>query len=101
LTLRQEAIHQGPDWEVQRQALTLTTGGRWTCDVDPVALALVSGADGRTTVRDQLPLLAAAYDLPEADLARTAAGVVRHLVERGFVVPVDLSSPKPRSTSSG
>lgn len=88
LRLRQEADHDGQDWAVDRQLLTQTTGLHWSEEVDPVALALVSGADGSVPVRDQLAVLAAAFDTPVPLLAAMAEPVIRHLVERGFLLPV-------------
>ncbi len=63
--------------------MSLTGGLGWSEEVDPVALALISGADGQVTVRDQLAVLAAAFDTPA--LATMAVPVVAHLVERGFL----------------
>jgi Methyltransferase small domain len=88
LRLHQEADHDGEDWSVARQWLTQTDGLQWSEDVEPVALALVSGADGTVTVHDQLAVLAAAFETPVPLLAAMAGPVVRHLVERGFLLPV-------------
>jgi methylase of polypeptide subunit release factors len=87
LRLTQEADHHDSDWTVRRQTLTQTDGLRWTEEVDTVALALVSGADGRTPLRDQLAVLAAAFDMPVDALAATATPVVAAMVERGFLLP--------------
>ena len=87
LRLTQHAGHDGEDWTVDRQVLALTGGLRWAEEVDPVALALVSGADGKSPARDQLAVLAAAFDVPEAELAATAAPVLASMVERGFLLP--------------
>ena len=87
LRLTQDAVHDGDEWSVQRQVLTLTDGLRWAEEVDPVVLALVSGADGTVSVRDQIAVLAAAYDTPEPVLAAVAEPVLAHLVERGILLP--------------
>jgi methylase of polypeptide subunit release factors len=87
ITLTQQASHDGDDWSVDRQYVSLGDGLRWVEEVDPVVLALLSGADGRTTVRDQLAILAAAFDTPEPQLTDTAANAVARLVERGFLLP--------------
>jgi methylase of polypeptide subunit release factors len=91
LRLTQEADQDGTDWAVGQQVLTLTDGLRWAEEIDPVALALVSGADGTVALRDQLDVLAAAFETPVRVLAAMAVPVVAHLVERGFLVPADLS----------
>jgi methylase of polypeptide subunit release factors len=92
LRLRQEAGHDGTDWAVDRQVLTLTEGLQWAEEVDPVALALVSGADGSVPMRDQIAVLASAFDTPEPLVAAMTTPLLAHLVERGFIVPSD-SSP--------
>lgn len=87
LRLHQEADHDGTDWAVNRQALTLTDGLRWAEEVDPVALALVSGADGTVAMRDQIAVLASAFDTPEPLVAAMTTPLLAHLVERGFLRP--------------
>ena len=87
LRLTQDAVHDGDEWSVQRQVLTLTDGLRWTEEIDPVVLALVSGADGTVSLRDQIAVLAAAYDTPEPVLPAVAESVIAHLVERGLLLP--------------
>ena len=87
LRLAQEADHDEEDWTVRRQTLTQTGGLRWSEEVDTVALALVSGADGATPLRDQLAVLAAALDMPVDALAAAATPVVAAMVERGFLLP--------------
>jgi methylase of polypeptide subunit release factors len=87
LRLTQHADHDGEDWAVQTQAIAQTHGLRWAQEVDPVALAIVSGADGTVSIREQLAILAAAFDTPEPVLAAMATPVVTQLVERGFLLP--------------
>ena len=68
LRLHQEADH-GPDgWDVTQQNLVQTEGLGWTEEIDPVMLALVGGCDGTVTLRDQLAVLAAAYETPESTM---------------------------------
>jgi hypothetical protein len=88
LQLRQEATRGAEGWAVDRQVLAMPHGLRWTEEVDPLVLALVGGCDGSVPLRDQLALLAAAHDVPEAELAEAAAPIVAHLVERGIIGPV-------------
>ncbi|HEX5496479.1 MAG TPA: methyltransferase [Mycobacteriales bacterium] len=73
-------------WQVDVQRLHLTSGMRWQGEVDQLAASLVAGCDGVVRLRDQLALLAAAYGYRQDDLAGTALPVVRHLVERGFLL---------------
>ncbi|HEY0698462.1 MAG TPA: methyltransferase [Micromonospora sp.] len=88
LRLRQEATMGDEGWAVDRQVLVMSHGLRWTEEVDPLVLALVSGADGQLPLRDQLTVLAAAHDVAEEELTAGAGPIVAHLVERGLLVPV-------------
>ncbi|WP_186832250.1 DUF7059 domain-containing protein [Micromonospora endolithica] len=88
LQLRQEATMGDEGWAVDRQVLAMPRGLRWTEEIDPLVLALVGGADGRLSLRDQLALLAVAHDVPAEELAEAAGPIVAHLVERGFIEPV-------------
>jgi hypothetical protein len=88
LQLQQEATLGDDGWAVDRQVLVMSGGLRWSEEVDPLVLALVSGADGQVPLRDQLALLAAAHEVAEDDLADAAGPIVAHLVERGIVEPV-------------
>ena len=88
LRLTQEADHDGDDWAVDRQVLALTDGLRWAEEVDPVALALVSGADGTVPLRDQLAVLAAAFDTPASRCSpRWPYRSWRTWSSAGFLIP--------------
>ncbi|HEX2774798.1 MAG TPA: methyltransferase [Micromonosporaceae bacterium] len=88
LRLHQEATMGDEGWAVDRQVLVMPHGLRWSEEIDPLVLALVSGCDGRVPLRDQLAVLAVAHDVPENDLAEAARPIVAHLVERGLIEPV-------------
>ncbi|HEY0485653.1 MAG TPA: methyltransferase [Mycobacteriales bacterium] len=88
LRLTQDATRAEDGWEVTRQLLAADGGLRWSQEVDPVVVALVGGCDGTTTLRDQLTVLAAAYDTPVEQLLVAAPLVVGPLVERGLLTPV-------------
>jgi methylase of polypeptide subunit release factors len=93
ITLRQDATLGPEGWDVQRQVLVQRHGLRWQDEIDPVALALVAGADGTVPLRDQLAVLAVAHEVPEEDLIEVAAPIVAHLVERGFLEPAPGRAP--------
>ena len=86
LRLTQQAVHDGTEWTVQAQVLAQIEG-LWSQEVDPVALALVDGADGTVPMAEQIAVLATAFDTPEPLLAAMAGPVVAQLVERGFLIP--------------
>ncbi|NUT31926.1 MAG: methyltransferase [Hamadaea sp.] len=87
LRLRQEASHSAAGWAVDRQVLELTTGMHWAEEIDPLIVSLVGGCDGETPLRELVGLLAAAHEAPAELLAPALAGMVRHLVERGMLLP--------------
>lgn len=93
LSLRQDASMTGEGWAVDRQVLTMSTGLRWSEEVDPLILALVGGCDGSVPLRDQVALLATAHGAPEEELGHVLVGVVRHLVERGMLLPAPAAGP--------
>jgi hypothetical protein len=85
LQLHQEADRGDDGWEVTQQVLVQNGGLGWSEEIDPVLLAIVSGCDGTSTLREQLAILAAAYEETPATLNAMAAVIVPHLVERGFI----------------
>jgi methylase of polypeptide subunit release factors len=89
LRLSQQAsfVDDAGDWDVDTQVLAQTTGLGRSQEVDPVALALVSGADGSVPMQEQVAVLASAFDTPEPLLAAMAVPVVTQLLERGFLLP--------------
>jgi methylase of polypeptide subunit release factors len=88
LRLHQEAVVGPEGWDVVRQSLVQTTGLGWSEEVDPVLVALIGGCDGTVLLRDQVAVLAAAYDTPLETFQQMALLLVSHLVERAFVEPV-------------
>jgi hypothetical protein len=88
LQLRQEATMGQDGWAVDRQVLALPHGLRWSEEIDPLVLALVSGCDGAVPLREQIAVLALAHEVTETDLADAAVPIVAHLLERGVIVPV-------------
>jgi methylase of polypeptide subunit release factors len=87
VTLEQSATAGAEGWEVAAQALQRHTGLAWRATVDPIAVALVAACDGSRTLRQIVPVLAAAYGVDEDALTAGALPAVRHLSERGFLVP--------------
>lgn len=87
LQLRQEATMGPQGWAVDRQVLAQRHGLRWSEEIDPLVLGLVSGCDGSVPLREQVTLLAVAHEAEEGALAEVAAPIVAHLVERGVLLP--------------
>lgn len=87
VVLEQRASAGAEGWEVDTQTLVLDGGLRWRGDVDQIAATLVGGSDGKTRLGDQLAVLATAYGYGLDALVAGAVPAVRHLVERGFLLP--------------
>jgi methylase of polypeptide subunit release factors len=87
LHLGQDAVAGANGWEVVTQVLRLDSGFRWQGEVDQLTVELVAGCDGRTPLRDVLALLAAAHGYREDELSTGALPAVRHLIERGLLLP--------------
>lgn len=95
LRLHQEASIGTEGWAVDRQLLVVPEGLRWREETDPFVVSLVAGADGRVSMRDQLAVLAAAYEVDGTELAAAAAEAVAHLVERGMLLPAPVAGGPP------
>jgi methylase of polypeptide subunit release factors len=87
LRLTQSAARGGDGWDVDKQVIALDGGLRWAEEVDPITVALLGGCDGSLPLRDQLRLLAAAYEADPDALLAAALPRVAHLVERGMLLP--------------
>lgn len=90
LRLHTEMLRGSEGWDIQRELLTLTSGMRWLHEVEAPVATLIGGCNGSVPMRDQLAILAAAYGAEEDDLAVAFEPMIRFLVERGFILPVDL-----------
>jgi Methyltransferase small domain len=87
LRLRQDASMSPDGWAVERQVLELTSGMHWAEEIDPLIVSLVGGCDGTVSLRDLVGLLAVAHEAPVELLALSLAGIVRHLITRGLLLP--------------
>ena len=84
--LRQEAVLGDEGWDVTRQLLAQTAGMRFIEEVDPLLVSFAGGCDGRVPVRTQVGLLSAAHEADPGLLAASMYPVLRHLVQRGFLI---------------
>ncbi|HEV2885962.1 MAG TPA: methyltransferase [Jatrophihabitans sp.] len=79
-------------WQPALVQLRQAGGLRWELEVDDAVAALVAACTGEATLGVVLSVLAAAVSA-DADAVTTALiPVVLDLIERGFLVPVDLAS---------
>ncbi|GLZ76208.1 SAM-dependent methyltransferase [Actinorhabdospora filicis] len=85
--LRQEAELGEEGWEVGRQLLAQTTGMRYAEEIDPLLVSFLGGCTGHAPVRTIVRLLASAHEAPEPLLAASLSPVIRHFIQRGFLLP--------------
>lgn len=85
IRLEQVAAASLDGWQVTEQRLRLHGGLGSTGAIDPIGAALVAGADGTVTLRQQLEVLAAAYDVPIDELVTGALPAVQQLVQAGYL----------------
>lgn len=83
--LEQVAAAGVAGWTVTEQRLRLVSGLGSSIDIDPIGAALVAGANGDATLRQQLDVLAAAYEVDADDLTRSAVPAITALVQAGFL----------------
>ena len=71
--------------------LRFVRGLAYSGAIDPYVANLAVGCNGRRPLRDLLAEMAAALGRSQGDLVPAFCGVVRGLIERGFLVPEHLS----------
>jgi methylase of polypeptide subunit release factors len=75
-------------WQAELATLRQTGGMRWEVETDDAIAAVLAGCDGSTPLGTLLALLAATSGDATEDIATAALPVVRDLVGRGFLEPV-------------
>jgi methylase of polypeptide subunit release factors len=78
-----------PGWQPTVSTLGQSGGMRWEVEVDQPVAMLVAACTGEIPTAVALSLLAESTGLPAAELTRALLPVLRDLVGRGFLVPVE------------
>ena len=94
--LRQQFEPGEEGWRLTETELRMARGLAYTGGADPVVAQLIGQCDGQRPLGTLLSDLAASLDQDASVLASACIGVVRRLVERGFLIPPTLP---PRSPS--
>ncbi len=84
------ALVSAEGWQPALMQLRQSEGLRWELEVDDAVAALVAACTGEPTLGVVLSVLAAAVSARPDEVAAAVLPVVRDLIERGFLVPVDL-----------
>lgn len=83
----------GPDgWTPAADRLRQSHGLRWEVEVDDAIAALVAACDRGVPLRFVVPVLAASLGAEADDVEAAVIPVVRDLIGRGFLVPVEVAS---------
>jgi SAM-dependent methyltransferase len=85
--LEQECEWQEAAWRITSAKMRLNHGLPWVGNVDRNAINLIARFDGKRTVRDALDQFAAVLGAPAARVAPASLPLIRHLLERGFLLP--------------
>jgi hypothetical protein len=85
---RVEVLGDG-GWRPAADRLRQTHGMRWSLEVDDAFSALVAGCAGDRPLGTVLQILAAALGTTQAQLIEATMPVVRDLVGRGFLLPME------------
>ena len=98
--LAEESIQQGGRWAVQASHLRRTKGFEYSGRIDAQGAALLAACDGRTPLRDLAARLSVEAGVDAEQVARGVAGIIRELMERGFVLPAPESGGQVRPPSA-
>jgi predicted nucleic acid-binding protein len=80
-------------WQQAVVQLRQAGGLRWELEVDDAVAALVAACTGSATLGVVLSVLAASVSAGTDDVITALIPIVRDLIERGFLVPVELAMP--------
>jgi hypothetical protein len=75
--------------------LALTQGLAYTGAIDPIGVRLAILCDGRRPLRDVLVDVAASLGIDVAHITPACLGVVRKLIEQGFLLPAGMEAAAP------
>lgn len=85
--LEQVSAAGSEGWEPFVHRLHRTTGPGWQHEIDELGVRLLAGCQGAMPAGDLIELLAAGYGEDSAELARTAAPILRELIKHGMLLP--------------
>jgi ubiquinone/menaquinone biosynthesis C-methylase UbiE len=87
--LEQQSAPSAEGWRVSASELRLVRGLAYSGTIDTIGANLVTRCDGKRRVRELLTDVAASLEADLESMARCLA-IVRQLIERGFLLPVQL-----------
>lgn len=84
-------------WQLERLRLCQASGLRRKIGLDPGVAGFLATLDGSRTVADAIDGLAAGVDAPAEQVRDEALGVVRRMLDLGFLLPPEPAAPGDRS----
>lgn len=93
LRLNQQCEWSEGTWRIVSAQLRLTRGLQYVGNVDRNAVNLITRCDGRRTLCEALAQLAAAVGADVEKITPDCLTLVRHLIQRGFLLPSEKQPP--------
>jgi SAM-dependent methyltransferase len=87
--LERQCVPSAEGWVEEAVQLHLTRGPAYSGRIDPYVANLVIGCDGERRLGDLVAEMAASLGVDPANMISTVCGVVRRLIERGFLLPAN------------
>jgi hypothetical protein len=87
-------------WSPVSRRLVRDAGLGFVAQTDELACAFIAQCDGKRTVHDALSEVASGSGLDAGKIAPGALHVIRHLLERGFLLPAELAAAGSSDTVS-
>ena len=85
--LEQVCEQSGSQWKANSLTLRLASGFPFHVSVQPLVAEFLVACDGNRTVRQVVEAFATAANAPAETVRKECLGMLRKLIERGFVVP--------------
>ncbi|MBM4037674.1 MAG: class I SAM-dependent methyltransferase [Planctomycetes bacterium] len=97
--LHQTFVPADGGWQLAASEIRLDRGLTYAGDVDPYISAILGQCDGQRLLAEALRGLAASLGEDDARAIPAALGIIRRLIERGFLLPPDLAPCEPPTVS--
>lgn len=94
--LKQHSRPSGDGWGVEKLVLTMTQGIHYTGNVDGRMIGLLGHCNGKKTLGALIKELADALGVEPERITESVLGIIRKLMERGYIIPDHLLAYSPQ-----
>ncbi len=98
--LKQHLRPSGDGWGMERLVLTLTQGIHYTGNMDGRMIGLLGHCNGKRPLGELIEELAAALKVEPGQITESVLGIIRKLMERGYIIPDYLLEYSPKRRNS-